>query len=244
MTLCKEIQENIMDALDLQDLSMFANVNPMIHTGVDEYIQRRRRLILAWFVNKTNHFIKLMQTTRTVLSGSCALNIIQSREGAVEINDLDVYTTLQEFETVLQFFTEDEHYKVIGNFHCPPAGPYNHTGIAKLLRLYKNGTNMDIIVTNLTLAVAPIFQFHNTIVMNFISAEAIFCAYPAWTLNMVRLVHPRMYKQNCTNLAMVKALVKYMERGFNIYSNITELAPHQSCCKESYFCRHGKGLFT
>lgn len=97
---------------------------------------------------------------------------------------------------------------------------------------------MDIIVTNLASAVAPIFQFHNTAIMNFISAEAIFCAYPVWTLNMAGLIHPRMYKQNATNLATITGLTKYMKRGFSLYSDIGELAPHISCCVKTYYCPH------
>ncbi|KAG1812784.1 uncharacterized protein BJ212DRAFT_1199556, partial [Suillus subaureus] len=158
----------------------------------------------------------LLQSTGAVISGSSALNIVQAKQGAVNINDLDVYTTLPKFEQLLNFFEESEGYKVTDHFCHPPPGPYNNTGIAKLIRLQKRTQKVDIIVTNLTLAAAPIFQFHSTVIMNFISAECIFCAYPMWTLNMAGLIHPRMYKQDATNLTTISGLAKYMKRGFSL----------------------------
>ncbi|KAG1859901.1 hypothetical protein C8R48DRAFT_774615 [Suillus tomentosus] len=234
--LCKELRENIFDSFDLAELSSLATVTPTLHTDVDEYIQRRKRIIFARFMSHIDAFVGLLQGTGAVVSGSCALNLVQAREGAVAINDLDVYTTIQNFDEFVRFFTETEHYTMKRNFHRPPPGPYNTTGIAKLFRLENNGRNVDIIVTNLSSAISPIFQFHSTVVMNFISAEAVFCAYPGWTLDGTGLIHPRMYKQNATNLATVRSLAKYMQRGFTLYSEIAQLAVHESRCVRTYYC--------
>ncbi|KAG2135278.1 hypothetical protein DEU56DRAFT_913393 [Suillus clintonianus] len=231
-----EVRENVMDSLDLAELSLFASANSVLHSAVEKYIQRRRLIIFALFINNPQEFIGILQITDSVISGSAALNIVQARQGAVEINDLDVYTTLANFGDLIRFFTDKEHYKIVGDFHRPPPGPYNNTGIAKVFRLKKKERKIDIIVTHLTAAASLIFQFHNTIVMNFISAEAVFCAYPGWTLNMLGLVHPRMYKQNGTNLSTIKALAKYMKRGFSLYSDIAELGPHDSQCIKTYYC--------
>lgn len=238
IALCKELQENIWDFLNLAELSLFAGVNSFCCMRVEEYVDRRRHVIFARFVSDTGHFINLLRRGDAVVSGSCALNIVQAKEGATEINDLDVYTTLQKFEELVSFFTETEHYNLIRNFHRPPPGPYNTSGIAKLFRLQKAKQNVDIIVTNLSSAIAPIFQFHSTIVMNFISADVVFCGYPVWTLNMLGLIHPRTYKQNGTNYATIKGLAKYMERGFTLYSDICELSPHDSRCVKTYYCPH------
>ncbi|KAG1752317.1 uncharacterized protein EDB91DRAFT_1044670 [Suillus paluster] len=104
--------------------------------------------------------------------------------------------------------------------------------------MHKDGRNVDIIVTNMASAVAPIFQFHSMVIMNFISAEAVFCAYLARTLEMSGLVHPRIYKQNGTNLATIISLTKYIRRGFTLYSDITELSQHDSRCVKTYYCPH------
>jgi hypothetical protein len=218
--LCKELKNNIFDSLDLAELSRFGEAAPNFHADLDQYIQRRRLVIFAWFTNNIDKFIGLLQSTGAVISGSSALNMVQARQGAVEINDFDVYTALSKFGEFIHCFMDIEGYRVIGDFHCPPPGPYNTSGIAKLFRLQKCEQNVDIIVTNLSSAVSPVIQFHNTVVMNFISAEAVFCAYPQWMLGMVGLVHPRMYKQNATNLATIKGLAKYLKRGIGLYLDI------------------------
>lgn len=237
-SLCKEIRENILDSLDLTELSLFASAAPILRIGVDEYIQRRRLIIFARYMKNIQHFIRLLKTTGAVVSGSSALNMVQAKRGAVEINDLDVYITLPFFQELVSFFKETEGYKMVRRFHRPHPGPYNNTDIAKLFRLHKNGQRVDIMVTSLPSAVAPIFQSHSTVIMNFISAQAVFCAYPGWTLNMAGLIHPRTYKQNATNLETINGLAKYMRRGFNLYSEIEELAPHGSQCVKTYHCPH------
>ncbi|KIN98976.1 hypothetical protein M404DRAFT_92790, partial [Pisolithus tinctorius Marx 270] len=40
---------------------------------------------------------------------------------------------------------------------------------------------IDIIVSKTTSALSPIFQFHSTAIMNFFSANSLFCAYPSLT---------------------------------------------------------------
>lgn len=236
--LCKELKEHIMDSLNLTQLTLFAKASPIFHTGVEEYLHRRKLILFARFLNSIDDFNNILQSTGAVISGSSALNIVQAKEGAVEINDLDVYTTQTNFNQLVQFLEKKEKYKLIGNFSRPPAGPYNTSGISRLLRFKKGDNKIDVIVTNMSAAPSPIFQFHTTVVMNFISADTIFCAYPAWTLNMMGLIHPRMYKQNSTNLATINGLAKYVKRGFSLYSDIKELAPHASQCVKTYDCPH------
>lgn len=119
-SLCKELRENILDSFDLTELSSLTGVTPTLHTGVDEYIQRHKHIIFAHFMSNIKDFVGLLQGTGSVVSGSCALNLVQARQGAVAINDLDIYTTMQNFDEFMWFFMETEHYTIIRDFHQPP----------------------------------------------------------------------------------------------------------------------------
>ncbi|KAI6140466.1 hypothetical protein BKA82DRAFT_133419 [Pisolithus tinctorius] len=48
--------------------------------------------------------------------------------------------------------------------------------------LFANGQCLiDVIISSTVAAMSPIFKFHSTVVMNFIAADHIFCAYPTLT---------------------------------------------------------------
>ncbi|KIM69882.1 hypothetical protein SCLCIDRAFT_89022, partial [Scleroderma citrinum Foug A] len=48
----------------------------------------------------------------------------------------------------------------------------------------------DVVISKRVMAAAPIFQFHTTVVMNFISPGRYFCAYPALTFCGLSMVNP------------------------------------------------------
>lgn len=137
--LCKELRDNVLDSLDITNLSLFARASPIFHVEVDEYLCRRRLITFAQYMTNVEHFIELLQSGGSVVSGSSALNIVQAKQGAVEINDLDIYTTMPKFDGLVHFFEHSEGYKIMRNFHRSPPGHYNNTGIAKLFRLEKGG---------------------------------------------------------------------------------------------------------
>ncbi|KIN95175.1 hypothetical protein M404DRAFT_166472, partial [Pisolithus tinctorius Marx 270] len=74
--------------------------------------------------------------------------------------------------------------------------------------------SINVIVSTTAAAVSPIFKFHSTAVMNFISADYIFCAYLMLTLDLMLMVNagplyfePFRFKTMC-------ALEKYVAQSF------------------------------
>ncbi|KIK21720.1 hypothetical protein PISMIDRAFT_103556 [Pisolithus microcarpus 441] len=60
--------------------------------------------------------------------------------------------------------------------------PYPHSHILTIFTLYRKTSKIDVIVSNSTTAISPIFQYHSTVLMNFITTHSVFCAYPQLTL--------------------------------------------------------------
>ena len=80
---------------------------------------------------------------------------------------------------------------------------------------FSNGLRtIEIVVSNTEAACAPIFQFHSTAVMNFFSAECIFCAYPKHTFAYLSMVNPGRVYCDAFQLDNMDALRKYEDRGF------------------------------
>ncbi|KAG1902612.1 uncharacterized protein F5891DRAFT_929202, partial [Suillus fuscotomentosus] len=78
------------------------------------------------------------------------------------------------------------------------------------------GKKVDIMVTDRASTIVPIMQYHSTAVMNYITAHTFVSLYPKWMNDRKTLVNPATYMDDRTNIAMVLALTKYMQRGFDV----------------------------
>ncbi|KIO09176.1 hypothetical protein M404DRAFT_935145 [Pisolithus tinctorius Marx 270] len=73
-------------------------------------------------------------------------------------------------------------------------------------------------MSRMSSALSPIFQFHSTAVMNFFTANSLFCAYPSLTLHHRALINTASLC-NCTfPPSHMQALLKYKSRGFQFIS--------------------------
>ncbi|KAJ8580434.1 hypothetical protein M405DRAFT_706132, partial [Rhizopogon salebrosus TDB-379] len=151
----------------------------------------------------------LLSDTNSVVSGSCALSITQPKALALEPHDMDIYTTKVFEKRVLRFLAKQEGYGIYSEARTR----YTSSGMRDLFRLRRGKRAIDVVVTGHQSSLAPIFHFHSTIVMNYISADTICCVYPLWTSKNRGLVNPRLYKWDL-NLWALDSLMKYTRRGF------------------------------
>ncbi|KIO09006.1 hypothetical protein M404DRAFT_51775, partial [Pisolithus tinctorius Marx 270] len=127
-------------------------------------------------------------------------------------SDLDIYVPLWQM-CYLSMRLECEGYNVIRET-CIEASPYNTTTIHSILT-FSNGTHyIDVIVSKTSTALSPLFQFHSTAVMNFISTDTIFCAYPNLTFVHHVLINPHPIYYGTLSFKTMAALQKYASRGF------------------------------
>ncbi|KAI6024756.1 hypothetical protein BKA83DRAFT_68350, partial [Pisolithus microcarpus] len=65
---------------------------------------------------------------------------------------------------------------------------YRNLDVASVIVISNGHSKIAIIISCTSVAISPIFQFHSTAVMNFISTDAVFCCYPNLTLQLLILV--------------------------------------------------------
>ncbi|KAG6896141.1 hypothetical protein C0992_010023 [Termitomyces sp. T32_za158] len=58
----------------------------------------------------------------------------------------------------------------------------------------------------------PMAGFHSTVVMNYIAADHIYCAYPNLTFNYLNMINMKA-ATNTRTLPFAKAILKYVDRG-------------------------------
>ncbi|KAI6152548.1 hypothetical protein BKA82DRAFT_142684 [Pisolithus tinctorius] len=93
-------------------------------------------------------------------------------------------------------------------------------------------------------AVSPIFQFHSMAVMNLITADHIFCAYPALTLCGLSIVNPGTVYYGNFKVKHLKMLMKYSLHGFH-YVACKQFHDNKKSCKlKVHLLSDGKGMWV
>ncbi|KAF6746513.1 hypothetical protein DFP72DRAFT_823059 [Ephemerocybe angulata] len=184
-----EMQRDITKDMNLPDLTAIASLVP---TLARDTIHARLTSLLASQHLDPEGFLEKMAETNTVLSGSGALEIILP--GTCTPGDLDLYCPRDEGQTLSSYLEansfnkyeysstsierrsedgqsdDDEHYD-------------SRNGIKSIIRLCHEAHGSKIhIIESLSLSpLVPLFFFHSTVVMNFVSATAAVCFYPELT---------------------------------------------------------------
>ena len=115
----------------------------------------------------------------------------------------------------------------------PPDGAditaYSSPHIFALHKFMLDDKVIDVIESNTHAAFSPIFFFDCTALMNFVSADSIFAAYPDLTTNHKALLNPfPIYKPSHPRVYFAH-LQKYQERGFKYIHCEDSHASHFEC---------------
>ncbi|KIO12232.1 hypothetical protein M404DRAFT_40957, partial [Pisolithus tinctorius Marx 270] len=150
-------------------------------------------------------------------------------------HDLDLYTTqrnvdfllctlkLQGYHMIYVNTTNDVHY-------------YNSL-VATVFTITREECKIDIIVSTSLTAVSPIFRYHSTALMNFISHDCIFCTYPKLTLKQCSFVNPFVIFSQALKRSTLEALLKYHDRGIR-YLKCIDVHHGRCCCKHNLHSIH------
>ncbi|KAI6008576.1 hypothetical protein EDC04DRAFT_2515472, partial [Pisolithus marmoratus] len=155
----------------------------------------------------------ILCSCNAVISGSTALHILLLEQGtpwATDDLDIDVpQCTIMMLLNWLKF----EGYFVISN---NPHGQQHYTySLVECVLVASNGEcKINIVISGISTALSPIFQFHSTTVMNFISADTIFCCYPTLMLCHQMLVNVGLLYHGMPNRGIIDPMCKYSSCGF------------------------------
>ncbi|KAG2739183.1 hypothetical protein P692DRAFT_20756458 [Suillus brevipes Sb2] len=206
----------IFDILPLPDLASFSKTRLQNQLGITDYVANRRNNLFKKYIADIPIFIQLLEFTGSVVSGSTALNLFMPKSQEFATHDIDLYATEKYEHVVVEYLKREEGYTVAHKISSNRG--YDSSAIAKIYKLENGEKHMDIIITHWTCAIAPILQFHSTVVMNYITANSIVSMYSGWTCQRKGFIHPRLYMEGKTNPRTVDALMKYTGRSFKLYA--------------------------
>ncbi|KAH7906347.1 hypothetical protein BJ138DRAFT_1016379 [Hygrophoropsis aurantiaca] len=235
-----EIPTHILSFMSIAELSAFASACRSHRIWVMQLLNRRKDQALLRFVSDPIHLLNTIRSTSSVISGSFALQFIVPAADFIEwqSSDMDIYTTGAGSGDLLALFIKEGYATVTHVKH----NHYSNPAIHAVTTLSKGRRSIDVVISRLNYSTFPIFYFHSTIVMNFITADSIFSAYPMLTANYRGLRNPLSIMYDRHPDVTLAALEKYKILGFSIQSHEfswprgdTSAAWH--CCGKSYNCR-------
>ncbi|KAG6908039.1 hypothetical protein DXG01_006401 [Tephrocybe rancida] len=238
-----EIVEEIVDWTNLRDRSMLRGVNHTLFSVVQARFRTGLEGIFALGNLELSHMIDVLRSTEAVISGSSVL-LLLNPETFIP-GDLDIYVDSSHASQLMKALREK--YPVHEGTP-PPSKPSmmeeDYDNLEDIQDIYTliNGDKKINLVVGTDSAITPIFHFHSSVVMNFISADAVYCAYPELTFNWRNMVN-----SNVTLPADVVALKtfreraklcleKYRDRGYEARRELTWKEFEYHNCKQEWSC--------
>lgn len=217
----------------MPDALHFAATSRIHRAILSERFQRKTIQLLSSFHLNAIRFLKLMKTTHAVISGSAVLLPLLS--ATFVPGDLDVYVPVDHAMEFIKELKKTFHYQTATDSNGKPRKVYleGDQEIKRVKYYMKRGKLINVIIVRGDNALVPIFSFHSTPVMNFISYYGIFCAYPELTLAYRGIIN----NTRPPSADLKKRYKKLKDRGFSLGKAITDWPAYDGhVCMSSKVC--------
>ena len=216
-----ELVYETLDYLDVRELVPIAAVNYYHLDIVRRYVKQRFGKMAGRFFPDTEAFSHMLSQLRAVVSGSAALHfMLPPKLTDWTPKDLDIYAPYTHHISLYARML-DLGYSITDE-HDSDNPPYSDSLIKQVATLSNGTCKVHVIFSKCETAFAPIFEFHSTAVMNFVSPHHIFSAYPDLTFNGLSMINPGAIYFGNFNISAIDALRKYNARNFR-YVNCAAL---------------------
>ena len=208
-----EILESLLDFCDLPTIVTFSHASQRFAEIGRWYLRLRLHSLSSRFFVSGEELSFILGACDSVVSGSTALHIMLPKASTSwSPSDLDVYIPLRrKFQLTRLLEKNGYHIENEGNnIHST----YSSSDIFSVMTFANKHNKIDVVISTSLCAVSPIFDFHSTVIMNFISADSIFSAYPSLTFQGLTMINgTQLYNGSLCAVGMA-ALKKYKERSF------------------------------
>ncbi|KAI9059283.1 hypothetical protein FKP32DRAFT_1580279 [Trametes sanguinea] len=226
LRLCRS---TVFDQLSLHTLQRLSSSCALLDGQIASYFGGRLSQRLEHFVRRPDHFVREMESTSAVISGSFALSIIFREDWMPE--DLDVYVPDHSWFHMVAYLVHVEQYTFTlrsPSTYDSYAGVYaadaSYSNIRSVARLYRSdGRRIDVIQSPTGSALDPIAHFWMTAVMNYLTPRSFCVAYPSLTSAKRSILSPRRAAVSTLVgpvYADINLVQKYKSRGYDIRASV------------------------
>ena len=201
----------LLNSSNIESMALLAMTGTTNAEKVRLNLQQRIDSLAAPFFSSGTILQEILRTCDAVISGSSALHfLLPITTTTWKPNDLDLYVP-HRYMRELTIRLQNLGYQQL------PLNPHTSYSSPHILAVHKFALRekiIDVIMSSTSAAFSPIFLFDSTAVMNFISADEIFSAYPDLTLQYKSLLNPHSLYKHPYSRIKLSHLQKYLDRGF------------------------------
>lgn len=234
-----EMVIEILDRLCLRDLIRLGCTCRYYQRITSDHIAVRTKQLFDTFALDQQRLRFLLYHTRSVISGSFVLRLnFPGRSGIFNFRPkaVDIYISKSKADTVLRFLVNTTPYITIVRDNNKDNYMTNEYGLCDSYTLHSTGGSiLRVFVSSCSSALAPIFRTHSTLVMGWMSHNAITHAYPNLMFNGVGLLNSQFLSVStpADNDRSTGLVLKYNIRGAKLIANPARVRHHcgrSSCC--------------
>lgn len=189
-----KVVENIVNNLSIVDMMLYGATSSTNYKIMHEAVCMRFVHALKLFRLHPNDFAHILHMHCAIVSGSFALHIFD-RSGAWSPKDLDLYVPFHRVNHIVNRLRAHGYIPVGPPHKGNSRITYRHT-IASVTKLTNGNHFINIVESSTHSSISPVFQFHLTVVMNYISSSRFFSAYPTLTTQRQSMINHIHYKDN------------------------------------------------
>ena len=235
-----EIIIRICTFLPVDSLVAYGNTSGVNRIIVQDHIRRVVITELSIFVKSPKVLLQNLANTQSIVSGSVALAaVIPFKLRNWRPIDLDIYTIDEHVSKWFDYIVSEGYRPAVGA--RARRNNYGHCGIREVVSFTNSmGIKIDIVITDHTSALTPIFNFYGSHVINAITGHGVYCAYPTHTLHGRAMLNAATCPPNIAALPFViqKCMVKYFKRGYHFATNAVIAIDSPHFCTVSKSCPH------
>ncbi|KAG6918484.1 hypothetical protein DXG01_014111 [Tephrocybe rancida] len=216
-----DCMEQLMFRMNLRELAALASASNGLHTLVQAHVKRTIHRILRLMGLDPVPLLKLLRRTLSAIVGSSTLLALNPWTFVPGDIDICVQRSRKKVVQLIRGLESELHMKYVGSkvWDVNKAYPNSIGGVYGIAKLTYGGRHVHILISN-SGPLKPIFSFHSTCVMNFISSSYVFCAYPDLTFNFRNLInHDSVMGQGRMEKRVKACIDKYCERGYEVRGN-------------------------
>ena len=207
----------ILQHCNMQDLMRVAQTNSVNRSTVKEYIQDRLNVVGNRFFGDANMLLEVLRTCDAVISSEAVLHFLLPEHGTTwSPSRLDIFIPASYRHRVYTLLGMNG-YKMASDRPTPP-GSRQHSQIVRVTEFLRGDEMIAVTVSTTAAAFAPIFELENTALMNLISYDRLYCAYPTLTFSNLAMINPGQLYTQRFSVDNMKTLLKYRTRQFEYVS--------------------------
>ncbi|KAG6907171.1 hypothetical protein DXG01_010257 [Tephrocybe rancida] len=234
---------------NVRDLKSLAEAAPERCSFIHAHITKTIHRVFSNLGVDTRRVLEILESTGSVISGSTVLAILNP--WTFKPGDLDVYVPRSAGTEVRVRFQTTYAVQIVPqvNDRFPLYGDL--ADIHDVITLRSESISINLIVSRTDNPLLPIFNFHSTVVMNFLSSTDLFCAYPDLTFNYLNLVNMNVVgASGGVGDKLEESIAKYIRRGYDFNAYLTDwpgfnhhaCMVHPACPSTLRFVSDGHGF--